>query len=351
MVQDDFVLTTRPLRVIFAPGATKQVAAELDRLGMSRVLVVTTPRGARQSDRLLTALDHRAAGLFDGAELHVPVHVARAAEAQARRLEADVLVAAGGGSAIGVAKAVALEAGLPIVALPTTYSGSEMTNVWGISDEGRKDTGRDDGVAPRVVIYDPVETLTLPPDTSATSGVNALAHAVEALYAHDAPPLAGLLAEEAIGVLARALPRVVEAPRSLPDRSEALYGAHLAGWALDLATMGLHHKLAHVLGGTFRLPHALVHAILLPHVVAFNEPAAPEAMARIARALGSESAPAGLRRLNRTVGISATLKELGLGSEDLDTASELAVRREYPNPRPVERDGVRRILQRAWEGR
>lgn len=350
-VPEGFVQVTRPLRVVFGAGAAGESAAELDGLGVARALVITTPRGARESDRIFAGLEDRVVGVFAGAELHVPVEVVRAARDRARELRADGLVAVGGGSAVGVAKAVALESELPIVALPTTYSGSEMTSVWGVTDEGRKTTGRDDRVAPRVVVYDPVETFALPASTSAVSGVNALAHAVEALYAHDAPPLAGLLAEEAARVLGRALPRVVDAPRSLPGRREALYGAHLAGWALDMASMGLHHKLAHVLGGTFRLPHALVHAVLLPHVAAFNEPAAPAALARVARALGSESAPTGLRALNRRLGIRASLESLGLGAADLDTAAALAVRTGYPNPRPVDRDDVRRILQDAWEGR
>lgn len=345
-----FVHRTRPLRVLFAPGSTGEAAAELDRLGVQRALVIATPRGAEAGSGLVEILGDRVAGVFSEARLHVPGRTARAASEAARRVDADVLVAPGGGSAIGVAKAVALESGLPIVALPTTYSGSEMTTVWGLTEEGRKRTGRDPRVAPRVVIYDPAETTGLPPETSAASGMNAVAHAVEALYAHDASPLAGLLAEEGIRALAEALPGVVGNPGGLPGRTQALYGAHLAGWALDLTSMGLHHKLCHVLGGTFGLPHALLHAVLLAHVAAFNEPAAPDAMARVARALGTTSAPRGLFELNRTLGLPVTLRELGVGATDLDTATALAVRQSYPNPRAVEPDGVRGLLQRAWEG-
>jgi maleylacetate reductase len=359
-----FVHTTRALRVVFEEGATATAGEELDRLGVGRALLITTPRGAREAGELRSVLGARLAGTFEGAELHVPVGVARAAVAEARRMHADVLVAVGGGSAIGAAKAAALETGLPIVALPTTYSGSEMTSVWGISEEERKRTGRDGRVAPRVVIYDPLATLSLPAATSAESGMNAIAHAVEALYAPDRSPLSGLLAEEGIRALAATLPQVVRDPSDRTARSEALYGAHLAGWALDLASMGLHHKLCHVLGGTFGLPHARVHALLLPHVAAFNAEAAPRAMARIARALGVEGgagaegaegaeargAPAGLAALNRSLGITATLADLGLGEDDLDLATELAVRQSYPNPRSVERDGVRALLRQAWEG-
>jgi len=373
-----FVHATRALRVVFEDRATATAGEELDRLGAGQALLITTPRGAREAGELRSALGARLAGTFEGAELHVPAGVARAAVAEARRVQADVLVAVGGGSAIGAAKAAALETGLPIVALPTTYSGSEMTSVWGISEEERKRTGRDERVAPRVVIYDPLATLSLPAATSAESGMNAVAHAVEALYAPDRSPLSELLAEAGIRALAAALPEVVRDPSDRAARSGALYGAHLAGWALDLASMGLHHKLCHVLGGTFGLPHARVHALLLPHVAAFNAKAAPRAMARIARALGVEEGagaegaeaqgnpdaqgdpeaearrargvPAGLAALNRSLGITATLADLGLGEDDLDLATELAVRQSYPNPRPVERDGVRALLRRAWEG-
>jgi maleylacetate reductase len=346
-----FVHSTRSRRVVFGPGAAAQSGEELDRLGVRRALMVATPRGGRAASDLLEDLGSRIAGIFDQARIHVPEEVARAAVEKAVEVEADGLLAFGGGSAVGVAKAVALETGLPILALPTTYSGSEMTAIWGITGPKGKRTGRDDRVAPRTVIYDPARTLDLPPDTSAASGMNALAHGVEALYAHDRSPLSGLLAEEGVRALARALPRVVADPGALDARGEALYGAHLTGWSLDLASMGLHHKLCHVLGGTFDLPHAVVHALLLPHVAAYNEPAAPEAMARVARALEAESAPRGLHELNRSLGIDVTLEDLGLGEPDLDRAAELAAEGSYPNPRSPDREGVRALLQGAWEGR
>jgi maleylacetate reductase len=346
-----FVHATRSLRVIFGPGAAGKVGEELDRLGVRRALMVATPRGAEAASDLPEGPGSRIGGIFDQARIHVPEEVVRAALERTVGVEADGLLAFGGGSAVGVAKAVALETGLPILALPTTYSGSEMTAIWGITSPEGKRTGRDERVAPRTVIYDPARTLDLPPDTSAASGMNALAHGVEALYAHDGSPLSGLLAEEGIRALARALPRVVTDPGALEARGEALYGAHLTGWALDLASMGLHHNLCHVLGGTFDLPHALVHAVLLPHVVAYNEPAAPEAMARVARALEAESAPRGLHELSRSLGIEVTLRDLELGESDLERAAELAAKTSYPNPRAPDRDGIRYLLQNAWEGR
>lgn len=352
--QDSFVHETRELRVVSGAGCAERVGEEVERLGVGRVLVVTTPRGRAAAEGVIAALDDRVVDVFEGARVHVPLSASTGAVAAARRHGADVVVVPGGGSAIGTAKAVALVLGLPIVALPTTYSGSEMTRVWGLTRDGRKHTGRDPRVAPRVVLYDPLLTLDLPPDTSATSGMNAVAHAVEALYAPDVSPLARLLAEEGIRALARALPEVVRAPRSVPGRQEALYGAHLCGWALDLTSMGLHHRLAHVLGGGFDLPHALVHAILLPHAAAFNAPASRDAMARVARALGEsdpDRAPEALQALNRKLGITATLRDLELDADRLDWAARQATEGSgYPNPQPVDREGIREVLEGAWRG-
>lgn len=347
---EGFVHATRERRVVFRSGASGGVGEELDRVGVRRALLVATPRGAEAAVEVTESLGQRLAGVFGGARLHVPEEVVGAALERGRELGADGLLAYGGGSAVGVAKAVALETGLPILAIPTTYSGSEMTNIWGVSGAQGKRTGRDARVAPKTVIYDPLLTLSLPPETSAASGMNALAHGVEALYARDATPLSGLLAEAGITALARSLPRLVTEPSGLEARSEALFGAHFTGWALDLASMGLHHKICHILGGTFDLPHALVHAVVLPHVVAYNEPSAPDAMARVARALGTASAPLGLHDLNRKLGIDASLRDLGLDASDLDSVVVEALETSYPNPRAPERKGLGVLLRRAWEG-
>ena len=242
---------------------------------------MTTPRRDATIENVLGELGNKLAGVCDLAAMHVPADRVQRAVAEVDRVRPDVLLAVGGGSAVGLAKAIARERPLPIVAVPTTYAGSEMTSIWGVTSGDTKTTGRDPAVAPRLVIYDPVLTLSLPPHTSAASGMNAMAHAVEAMYAPNASPIAAAAADEAIRTLARALPSVVAAPRDLDARALALRGAHAAAVALELAPMGLHHKLCHVLGG-FGLPHAATHAALLPHVVAFNAPAAPEAMARIA---------------------------------------------------------------------
>jgi len=263
-------------------------------------------------------------------------------------------VAIGGGSAIGMAKAIALAGGPGSIAVPTTYSGSEMTAIWGITRDGAKETGRDERVRPRAVLYDPTLTLDLPPAIAGPSALNAAAHCVEALYAPDVNPVVALLAAEGLRALAASAPRVVRAPDDLPGRSEALYGAWLAGLSLGASTMGLHHKLCHVLGGSFGLPHAETHAVVLPHTVAYNAPAAPAAMHAAARALHTTDVPRALHALladvARVAGTPTSLRALGLRDADLDRAVTLATARPYPNPRPVEARALRALLARALDG-
>jgi maleylacetate reductase len=269
----------------------------------------------------------------------------------ARRLQADGLVAVGGGSTIGLAKAIAFRTDLPQIAVPTTYSGSEMTDILGETAGGEKRTLRDPKVRPETVIYDVELTLALPLSVSGPSGMNALAHAVEALYAEDRNPIVSLLAEEAIGALAAGLPAIAAEPADRPARSRALYGACLAGLALGSVGMSLHHKLCHVLGGAFGLPHAESHTIVLPHAAAYNAPAAPEALARVAAALQAEEAPFGLYELASRVGAPLALRDIGMMAEDLDRAADLAVANPYWNPRPLERAAIRSLLEDAWHGR
>ena len=334
-------------RVVFGAGAVEDLPAEIDALGASRVLLVTTPGRASHLSAMRERLGLRHAGTCDLAALHVPVDRVRAALALVEKTSADLLLAIGGGSAIGLAKAVALERRLPIAAVPTTYAGSEMTSIWGVTEGDVKRTGRDRSIAPRLVVYDPALTCSLPPAVSAASGMNAIAHAVEALYAAAAGPVAMAAADEALRLLARALRRVVSAPDDLDARALALRGAHAAGVALEQAAMGLHHKICHVLGGTFGLPHAETHAAVLPHVAAFNAPAAPAAMARAASALGGDDAAAGLMALNRTLRLQTSLSALGLRADDIDRAADLVTSSAYDNPRRVTADDVRALLRRA----
>ena len=335
-------------RVVFGAGTRREMPAEIDRLGVKRVLVVTTPGRAPVADEIAGLLLGKLAGVCALAAQHVPRESIIDALSDVDRLGPDAVAAIGGGSAIGLAKAIALERGLPVIAVPTTYAGSEMTSIYGITEAAEKRTGRNPRVAPRLVIYDPELTLSLPANVSAASGMNAIAHAVEAMYAADASPIATAAAAEAIRSLSRALPLIVAKPGDLTARALALRGAHAAGVSLELAAMGLHHKICHVLGGAFGLPHAETHAVMLPHVAAFNAPAAPEAMAHIAAALGVSDATQGLQALNRTLGLPVSLLKLGFQAADIPRAAELVASASYPNPRPVSATDVRNILSAAF---
>ncbi len=348
-----FVHATQAQRIVFGEGALQHLGAEIDRLGARRALVLCTPQQRADAERVEEMLGPRAAGVFDGAVMHVPIESAREARRVAQALGADCAVALGGGSTIGLGKAIALDSGLPILAIPTTYAGSEMTPIFGLTDEGRKRTGRDARVLPRTVLYDPTLSATLPVAASVTSGINALAHAAEALYAADASPITDLLAQEGIAALGRALPalraqRGAESVRAA--RADALYGAWLCGAVLGQVSMGLHHKLCHTLGGSFNLPHAETHTIVLPHALAYNASAAPQAMQRIAKALGAADAAQAAFDLARDNGAPVALRDIGLRVDDLDYACELALQDRYPNPRPLKCEGIRRLLQDAFDG-
>jgi maleylacetate reductase len=269
----------------------------------------------------------------------------------AKRRDVDCYVTIGGGSTIGLGKALALESGLPILAIPTTYAGSEMTSIYGITEGGSKRTGRDIKARPKTVLYDPGLTLSLPPKASGASGMNALAHCIEALYAEHANPIISLLAVEGIRSLAQSLPIVVRDPSNLSARSDALYGAWLGGCALGAVGMGVHHKLCHVLGGTFNLPHAEVHTVVLPHAVAFNRDAARDALRGAAGALGVENLAQGIYDLAAKLGMPAALKDIGMPADGLEKAARQATENPYYNPRPVDYSGVRQLLEDAWHGR
>ena len=346
-----FVYTAYAARVVFGEGAIARLPAELERLGATRALVLSTPEQAASVRQVAASLGGRAAGVYDKAAMHVPLEIAEDARRAARELGADCCVTVGGGSTTGLGKAIALVSSLPIIAVPTTYAGSEMTPIYGLTEDGMKTTGRDARVLPKTVIYDPALTLTLPPALSAASGMNAVAHCVEALYAHDGNPIVSLMAEEGIRALAAALPVIVNDVSNMEARSAALYGAWLAGVSLGSAGMALHHKLCHTLGGSFNLPHAETHAIVLPHAARYNREAAPEAMARVARALGAQDAPTGLYDLESKLGLKMKLSQIGMREADLERAARIAAESPYPNPRPVDYTGVLALLRDAYEGR
>ncbi len=346
----NFVYTAQPARVVFGAGSLSQLAKEIDALGAKKALVLSTPEQRASAEMVATLLGPRAAGVFDRAVMHVPIETAREARELAKKLGADCAVAIGGGSTTGLGKAIALDSGLPILAIPTTYAGSEMTPIYGITEAGLKKTGRDLRVLPRTVIYDPELTLSLPVGLSVTSGINAIAHAAEGLYAVDSNPIMDLMAEEGIAAIGRALPAIKKEASNMAARSDALYGAWLCGTVLGHVGMALHHKLCHTLGGSFNLSHAETHTIVLPHALAYNAKEAPQAMQRIARALGGASAAQAVYDLAKNNGAPVALKDIGMKEADLDKACDIALQNQYPNPRPLERAAIRQLFQDAFEG-
>lgn len=346
----EFTYTALTSRVVFGLDSVKHVEREVEMLGARRALVLCTPQQTAQAEMVAALLGKRCAGIHAGAVMHVPIESARAASAEAARLGADCAVAVGGGSTIGLGKAIALESPLPIIAIPTTYAGSEMTPIFGITENGLKRTGRDGKVLPRTVLYDPRLSASLPVQMSFVSGLNAIAHAAEGLYAQDGNPVMSLMAEEGIRALAAGLRKLRQDPQDLGARSSCLYGAWLCGTVLGQVGMALHHKLCHTLGGSYKLPHAETHAIVLPHALAYNRAAAPEAMRRIAQAIGSDDAAQGIFALSQELGIPGGLREVGMREADLDTACALALANPYWNPRPIDAVPLRDLLQRAWAG-
>lgn len=343
-----FTHETLPQRVRFATGqAATAVAEEADLLGIRRAMVIASPRGSALARRVTAGID--VAVLHDGVREHVPVEVADAARTVARDHDADGIVSVGGGSATGLAKAVALTTGLPVLAVPTTYAGSEATDIWGLTDDGTKTTGVDRRVLPRSVVYDATLALDLPIGLSVASGLNALAHAVDALWAPRADPINAALAGEAVRTLAAALTTLEGEPGDLTAREQAFYGTYLASAAFVSSGTGLHHKICHVLGGRFDLPHAATHAVVLPHVLALNAPYAPEAERRLATALGSETAVAGLRDLNNHLDAPRSLRDLGLREDQIaEAAATILPAVPASNPAPVSQPGLEELLRAAW---
>jgi maleylacetate reductase len=339
-----------PGRVVFGVGSRQNIGAEMERLNCSRALILSTSGHGAQARTLAQGMGKSAASFFSGAVMHTPVSVTNQAVEMVRSMDADCTIALGGGSAIGLGKAIAWRTDLVQIVLPTTYAGSEMTPILGETAEGRKATLRNRKVLPEVVLYDPELTLTLPANLSVTSGFNAVAHAVEAMYAKDRNPMISLLAKEAIGVFVRSLPALIKQPADLAARSEALYGAWLAGTCLGAVGMSLHHKLCHVLGGTFNLPHAETHTVILPHAIAYNEPAEAAVMRLIAESIGTDSPSLGLYQLSGQLGAKRSLRELGMPATGIEKAALQATQNPYWNPRKLELAPIRELIRRAWAG-
>ncbi len=337
-------------KVRFAAGLRNDVCAELSALGSNKALVLSTPQQVDMAMELAATIGDRAAGVFTRATMHTPVDVTQEAVEHALSVQADSIVSIGGGSTIGLGKAIALRTGLPQIAIPTTYAGSEATPILGQTEDGVKTTLTDAKILPRIILYDPELVASLPPAMTVTSALNAMAHAAEALYAKDRTEQTTELAIEGLKAFAEGLPKVTANPNDLKARAETQHGAWACGTVLGLVGMALHHKLCHTLGGSFNLPHAETHAIVLPHAIAYNSMGVPALLAPVSDILGGSEPGQALWDFSREMGAPLALKDLGLSETDLDRATEIALRNPYWNPRPVTADGLRALLQNAWAG-
>ncbi|KAK4955421.1 hypothetical protein LTR66_013454 [Elasticomyces elasticus] len=349
---DAFEYDTYPSRVVFGTGSLQKLPDELVRLKLTSPLLLSTPQQVDHVYQLKDVLSGNVAGVFTEATMHTPTHITDKALAYAKETKADSVVSIGGGSTIGLGKAISIRMGLPHICIPTTYAGSEMTPILGETTEGRKTTRSDPKILPGTVIYDVELTMTLPTGMSATSGVNAIAHAVEALYARNTNPIVNLLALEGIRALAESLPKIVENPSDTAARTSAQYGAWLCGTCLGSVGMALHHKLCHTLGGSFNLPHAETHTIVLPHALAYNTPKIPDVMAKLANVLPGSDGDAikGLNLLLARLKVKRGLKEFGMNEEDVSKAAEIAVSNPYWNPREIEMEPLKETIRRCWAG-
>ncbi len=346
-----FIFAGIPTRVVFGHGTIAAVPDEIARLGHSRVMVLSTPQQEADAQALADRLGDAACAVFAGAVMHTPVDVTEAALTAFRAANADCIVSLGGGSTTGLGKAIAVRTGVDQVVVPTTYAGSEMTDILGETEGGQKVTRRDAAIRPEVVVYDVDLTLGLPVAMTMTSALNAIAHAMEGFYAPERNPVLDLLSRDAVAAFRDALPVLRDTPRDPVARASALYAAWGCSTTLGAVTMALHHKLAHVLGGMFNLPHAETHAILLPHTTAYNARAVPELLAPIARIFGAPTPGAALWQFAGSIGAPMRLADLGVTEADLDRAAEAAARNPYANPRPIEAAGLRQLLQDAYDGR
>jgi maleylacetate reductase len=337
-----------PARVVFGVGAIARLPEEAARLQLHRALIISTAGQRKQAERVKELLGPLAAGVFANAVMHTPGQVTEAAMAQVVDLRVDGFVAIGGGSAIGLSKALALRTDLPQIVLPTTYAGSEATPVLGETVANVKHTQRSGKILPETILYDVDLTVGLPVSVSMASGLNSMAHAVEALYAPDRNPLTNSMAEAALNALLDALPQIHNRADDIDARTTALWGAWLSGCCLGVTTMGLHHKLCHTLGGSFGLPHAQTHAVLLPHALAYNLPFAPDAHRTLIRVFHEPDPARALAEFTRRLCLPKTLSELGMPETAIDSAADIAVSKPYPNPRPLEREAIRALLARAW---
>lgn len=338
------------MRAVFGPGASATVRERLAELSIERPLLVGTPAAPQRHAALLASLADLPLTTFFGAAPHCPVAVVERCRALYRSRRCDGVVAIGGGSTLGLGKILAAEEGAKFLALPTTYSGSEMTPLFGRKIGNEKRVGRDPRCRPQVVIYDSQLTADLPVRVAVTSGMNSVAHAVEALYPQRPNPLAPLLAEQALASHAYGLRAIARGAPSADALNAALYGGCLGGMLVSMCGIALHHQLCHVLGGLFDLPHGETNAVVLPHAVAYNLPAIGAARAVIERVFGGTNAAVALYEFVGDIGAPRSLRELGMPESGVEPAVSAMLAHGGWNPRPLERAGILKLLRAAFAG-
>jgi alcohol dehydrogenase class IV len=346
----EFVHAALSARAIFGKGQIGRLGGELELLKISRALLICTPRGEQRYASIVDELGARSAGIFAKAEPHCPEPVAAAAVEAMAAARADGVVTVGGGSTIGLGKYIAAKTGRPFVAVPTTFSGSEMTPLYGLKIGLEKRTWVDPAAKPRTVIYDPELVASLPTHEAATTGMNGLAHCIEALYPAVPNPLARLMALEGIAAFAAGL-RGITSRNDEVSHSCALYGGFIGGLLVSMVGIGLHHRICHVLGGRFGVPHGESNSVILPHVTAFNAPALGEDASAIARAMDRNDAGVAMFEIAESLGVPRSLRELGLPKDQLDGVASEVLAKPLHNPRPLTIEAVRRLLENAWQGR
>jgi maleylacetate reductase len=347
-----FRFTSLPVDIIFDVDAIATLAVETERMGLSRILLVSMPdaRSTAEAERVASGIETRLAGHFRDAVVHVPVETLDACLAMHHRLAADGIIGIGGGSAIGLAKLVAGETGTPGIMVPTTYSGAEMTPFNAVTKDGVKTQRRSDAMMPKRVIYDVSLTLGLPLGISIASMMNAIAHSIEAAYAHDTNPVIQLIAEDSFRLGVPAMARLKDRPTDRQVRRDLLQASMMAGYALSSTSMALHHKLCHILGGAYDLPHAAVNAVVLPYAVAYNAPGATGVMARLSTALGTDDMAGHLQAMNSANGLPASLRELGLDESAIPTIVDTLLAQTFHNPVPLSKAAIASLLDDAFAG-
>ena len=373
--------------IIFGAGSLPRLGEAVNRFGWQRLLLCTnrSMQAAGNIEAIKAALGDRLVAVFDHVQPHVQDVQVQEVLALTGEHGVDAVIGLGGGSPIGMAKAVAsaLEEKhngrparaafptdqplVPVIAIPTTYAGSEMTAVYGVThtreNPPRKVTVNDPKIVPKLVIYDPQLTLDLPPEMTASTGINALAHCIEALYSITRHPMSTSAAIEGIRNMNNALLRCYTQGDDLGARTEMLKGAHLAGLSLASVSMGLHHGLCHVLGGSSNVPHGIANSIILPHAIRFNaDVTAPELIPAVAAMgistnefnpiMAVEAMEKKIFELTGEMNLPQRLRDAGVGLQesDLPRLAQLAFqnRSVQNNPKPITEEQLETLLRNAW---